>query len=118
MLSAMSVVINRIFSRMQIHKEHQHMLGKEPFHVYIPNYNKNALSNKYNHLITASTRGSSFAVVASPVVLLLDGGGQLLVIALQVCEAHQQRVSLWSDQLLGFLDILDLPIAGLKPVHG
>lgn len=38
--------------------------------------------------------GSGFAVFASPVVLLLDGGGQLLVEALQVCEAHQQRVSL------------------------
>lgn len=54
-------------------------------------------------------------MVALPVVLLLDGGGQLLVEALQVGEAHQQRVSLWSDQLLGFLDILHLPVAGLKP---
>lgn len=54
-------------------------------------------------------------MVDPPVVLLLDGGGQLLVEALQVGEAHQQRVSLWSDQLLGFLDILHLPVAGLKP---
>lgn len=57
-------------------------------------------------------------MVDTPVVFLLDGGGQLLVEALQVCEAHQQRVSLWSDQLLGFLDILHLSIAGLKPAHG
>lgn len=39
-------------------------------------------------------RGSGFAVFASPIVLLLDGSGQVLVEALQVCEAHQQRVSL------------------------
>lgn len=63
-------------------------------------------------------RGSGFAVFSSPIVLLLDGGGQLLVEALQVCEAHQQRVSLRPNKLLGLLDIFHLPITGLKPAHG
>lgn len=104
---------------MRIHEEHQHLLKKQRFHMCIPNYNKNWMCNKYNHLMFASTlRGSGFGVVDPPVVLLLDGGGQLLVEALQVCEAHQQRVSLWTDQLLSFLDILHLSIAGLEPVHG
>lgn len=62
-------------------------------------------------------RGSGFAVFASPIVLLLDGGGQLLVEAFQVYEAHQQRVSLRPNKLLGLLDIFHLPITGLKPAH-
>lgn len=53
----------------------------------------------------------------SPVVLLLDGGSQLLVEALQVCEAHQQGVPLGPDQFLGLTDILHLPIPGLKPAQ-
>lgn len=51
---------------------------------------------------------------SSPVVLLLDRGGQLLVEALQVREAHQQGVPLRPDELLGLPDILHLPILGLK----
>lgn len=57
-------------------------------------------------------------VVSSPVILLLDGGCQLLVEDLHVCEAHQQGVPLWPDQLLGLPDILHLPVPCLEPAHG
>lgn len=59
--------------------------------------------------------GSQALVLGSPVVLLLDDGGQLLVEDLQVGEAHLQGVSLWPNELLGLPDVLHLTVPGLKP---
>lgn len=53
-------------------------------------------------------------MLSSPVVLLLDGGSQLLVEALQVCETHQQGVPLRPDQLLSLANILHLPVPCVK----
>lgn len=56
-------------------------------------------------------------VDGSPVVLLLDGGGQLLVETLEVGEAHQQGVPLRPNELLGLSHVLHFPVPVLKPVH-
>lgn len=91
-------------------------------HQYIQYNNTCVISftgtdSEFKHCV-AHKGGFEAPVVSSPVVLLLDGGGQLLVEALQVCEAHQQGVPLRPDELLGLPDILHLPIPGLKSAHG
>lgn len=45
-------------------------------------------------------------LVCIPVELFLDDGCQLLVKSLQVSEADQERVALWTDQLLCVTQIL------------
>lgn len=69
-------------------EEGMHSENKDSHIVYTPNY-----SCSFQHVVHILVGGSKAAQFTSdkwsPVVLLLDGGSQLLVEALQVCVAHQ-----------------------------